>query len=1042
MAKGSFVISAQNKIKEGLDAAQRDLNKFENETKKTGEGIGELDKKTSLLDKAFAHFTITAGDVVNAVRAIARAAYSTVEAYAVQEKAIFQLNAAIKLSDTVSESSKKSLTDFASAIQNMTGVGDEAVISLEAMLIASGRNEEQVRKLIAASADYSAATGKDMKSAVEELNKTFSGTEGRLGMLIPALKDLTDEQLKSGAAIDIVAKQYGGFAAELTNTADVSITKLKAAWGDLLEEIGRAITPAITPIINNLTDFIQNKAIPGIRRFFEVAAAVFKNLPEVARLSFNLVLEIIEKAFSWESLKNILVSLTKFVANTFASAIINLPALFRDVVRLMFNPVAELGKYIADTLGKAIKLDFKNIQSPGEFFKNVINSEVEIAGQLVKDFVSFATAQAGNVKTLVTDLKGSLAGIDFSGFRDAVNALIPNVPDTVPTSGGTATTTPSVAISSDTSKIFYDRMAALWDVDSADQLSSQVDFSGKTQRDNIAALWDSESADTISQFVKFDESAQRYYSNLLSTFDERVAAWDSEGADTVAVDWDGSILNKALKKQSDEYWANQAKIIDQDAADSIEVDWDGSILTQALQEKSNAFWASQAEIIDKDSADSIRVNYLTAEKERFENAVRAWDAEGADALSVLVDFDDAAQRYWAARGEEFNRAVKLFDETSSDTVVVNYLTAEKERFENAVRAWDSEGADALSEFVDFGDAVQRYWAIVEENFNRAAYIIDRESADALSSQVDFTGTTQQQNVWATADAESADSLSAQVNFPELTIGADAVVDAFIGLDDTIATISSGMGDFGASMLGPILELMSALGPFGNMIAGMNPLLALLIPVIEGFTAVMAPALTAVMQPLIDALTMLGTMLGQALLPILDALAPIVSLIANILMTVLAPVIRMLAPIIQAIVIILQPFSGIIATLAKVFTILMAPVQWLADLFSWVGEVLQTFAWNIMHPFRQESGPGSFYSDAFSGLSDRLAAIDALATNNQTISSAVSPSTASTASQSASYRTQQITINIYQQAPVVGSGGMDEFVGMIRTRFNELAYYGA
>lgn len=1039
MAKGSFVISAQNKIKEGLDAAQRDLNKFENETKKTASGIGELDQKTSLLDKAFAHFIVTAGDVVNAVKAIARAAYSTVEAYAVQEKAIFQLNAAIKLSDTVSESSKKSLTDFASAIQNMTGVGDEAVISLEAMLISAGRNEEQTRKLISAAADYSAATGKNFQSSVEQLNKSFSGLAGELGEAIPAIRELTAEELKNGGAIDALLRQYGGFAKELENTADVSITKLKAAWGDLLEEIGRAITPAITPIINNLTDFIQNKAIPGIRRFFEVAAAVFKNLPEVAKLSFNLVLEIIEKAFSWESLKNILVSLTKFVANTFASAIINLPALFRDVVRLMFNPVAELGKYIADTLGKATKLDFKNIQSPGEFFKNVINSEVEIAGQLVRDFVSSATAQAGNVKTLVTDLKGSLANIDFSGFRDAVNALIPNVPDTVPTSGGTATTTPSVAISSDTSKIFYDRMAALWDADSADQLSSQVDFTGKTQRDNIAAAWDAESADTISQFVAFDESAQRYYANLLSTFDERVAAWDSEGADTVAVDWDGSILNKALKKQSDEYWANQAKIIDQDAADSIEVDWDGSILTQALQEKSNAFWASQAKIIDKDSADSIKVNYLTAEKERFENAVRAWDSESADALSVMVDFDGTVQRYWANREKEFNDAVRLFDETSSDTVPVNYLTAEKDKFENAIRAWDSEGADALSEFVEFDDAVQRYWAIFEQNFNRATSIIDRESADALSSQVDWTGGTRQQNIWNTADAESADALSAFVDWPELSLAQDAVVDGFIGFTDALDNVSLSMGDFGLSIIGPLSEIMAALGPFGQMILGMNPILALLIPVIESFTAVLAPALTAVIQPLMDALTMLGTMLGQALLPILDALAPIVSLIASILMTVLAPVIQMLAPIIQAIVIILQPFSGIIATLAKVFTILMAPVQWLADLFSWVGEVLKTFAWNIMHPFRQESGPGSFYSDAFSGLSDRLAAIDALAANNQTISSAVS---ASTASQSASYRTQQITINIYQQAPVVGSGGMDEFVGMIRTRFNELAYFGA
>jgi hypothetical protein len=228
---------------------------------------------------------------------------------------------------------------------------------------------------------------------------------------------------------------------------------------------------------------------------------------------------------------------------------------------------------------------------------------------------------------------------------------------------------------------------------------------------------------------------------------------------------------------------------------------------------------------------------------------------------------------------------------------------------------------------------------------------------------------------------------------------------------------------------------------------MNPLLAILLPVIEGFVAVMAPVIQSVLAPLMDALMQIGVMLAQVMLPIMDVLAPMIALIANILMTILAPVIQLLAPIMQVIVILLQPFIGVLQTLAKAFVILMAPVEWLADLFSYVGEVLKTFAWNIAHPFRQQSGPGAFTSDAFSGLQGRLDAIDAMAVNNQTFQTSALPassygSSAATASQSASYRTQSITINVYQNAPVVGSGGMDEFVGIIRTKFGELAYFGA
>lgn len=985
MAKGSFVISAENKIKEGLDAAQRDLEGFSSSTQRIGDAITKA-------------LTVTA--IVAGLKKLGDAAFACYKEFGVMERYAKQLSIALG----GNEASVIKNTNLIEKLTRQTLESKDSIKFLINEIAALGKSDAEIDAIATAAVNLSNVTGTSLDAAFRQINGTYAGTIGRLAQLIPEVKNLTTEQLAAGEAVKLINNRFGELSRQLADdNIPQKLKNIKDTWGDLRESIGQAVAPIFNPFLDGI-----NRIITGWNNAIK-AAQIHKQLLTTS---------------AWD----VKISL-------------NEELLAMNTSRL--EELAKLMKPLEKSTGGNMTLLRQNQQ-----YMAWASEKAEI------------DAENQRLSKEIADLKARIAANPGSPLAGGVR--VPLVGESGSGTGGT--TKPD-----DASVTFYDRMAALWDVDSADQLSSQVDFTGKTQRDNIAAAWDAESADalsafvgfsgnvqrywagfddalkskivafdaesadslsaqvdwsgkkqfenaitawdaegadTISQFIDFDESAQRYYSNLLSTFDERVAAWDSEGADSVIVDWDGGILKEALQKKSSEFWANQAKIIDQD------------------------------------SADSIQVNYLTAEKEQFENAVKAWDSEGADALSVLVDFDDAAQRYWAARGEEFNRAVKIFDETSSDTVVVNYLTAEKEQFENAVRAWDSEGADALSEFVEFDDAVQRYWAIFEQNFQRATSIIDRESADALSSQVDWTGGTRQQNIWNTADAESADALSAFVDWPELSLAQDAVVDGFIGFTDALDNVSLSMGDFGLSIIGPLSEIMAALGPFGQMIAGMNPLLALLIPVIEGFTAVMAPALTAVIQPLMDALTMLGTMLGQALLPILDALAPIVSLIASILMTVLAPVIQMLAPIIQAIVIILQPFSGIIATLAKVFTILMAPVQWLADLFSWVGEVLKTFAWNIMHPFRQQSGPGSFYSDAFSGLSDRLAAIDALAANNQTISSAVSSSTASTASQSASYRTQQITINIYQQAPVVGSGGMDEFVGIIRTKFGELAYFGA
>ena len=262
----------------------------------------------------------------------------------------------------------------------------------------------------------------------------------------------------------------------------------------------------------------------------------------------------------------------------------------------------------------------------------------------------------------------------------------------------------------------------------------------------------------------------------------------------------------------------------------------------------------------------------------------------------------------------------------------------------------------------------------------------------------------------------------------------------VGMTGAFDTVTASMGGFDAAMISPITTIMEALGPFGDMIAGMNPLLAILIPIIMGFVSVIGPAITEVLDPLFNALTQIGQMLGAALLPILDAIAPIISLVANILMTAFTPVLQILAPVIQIVALMFQMMSPVLVLLAKAFTILMAPVQFIADLFSWLGGIIETFAWNIAHPFRQRGYEG-FSSDAFSGLADRLAAIDAIGTNSQSISSSYSQSDA-TATQSASYRTQPIILNIYQQAPVVGSDGMSEFARMIRGEIELLAYAGA
>ncbi len=134
-------------------------------------------------------------------------------------------------------------------------------------------------------------------------------------------------------------------------------------------------------------------------------------------------------------------------------------------------------------------------------------------------------------------------------------------------------------------------------------------------------------------------------------------------------------------------------------------------------------------------------------------------------------------------------------------------------------------------------------------------------------------------------------------------------------------------------------------------------LGILLTILEGFVSVMEPALTAVFQPLVDTFTWIGTTLASLFLPVLDVLHTAFALVGNILMAVLSPVLQSLAPVFQVISSVMMAFSPILLLVAKAFTILMSPLQYVADLLSWLGNwvqhlgsVIATAAYNLVHPF--------------------------------------------------------------------------------------------
>ena len=117
------------------------------------------------------------------------------KAYKAQKNAEVQLSTAVKNNPYLDSSSIRKLKEYASQLQSISTVGDEQLLPFMAQLAATGRSENEIMQIMSAALDASASGMISLDEAVRGLNNSFSGQIGRLGMQIPALKNLTKEEL-------------------------------------------------------------------------------------------------------------------------------------------------------------------------------------------------------------------------------------------------------------------------------------------------------------------------------------------------------------------------------------------------------------------------------------------------------------------------------------------------------------------------------------------------------------------------------------------------------------------------------------------------------------------------------------------------------------------------------------------------------------------------------------------------------------------------------------------------------------------------------
>lgn len=251
MADSNFIIKFLAEFTE----AQKNLESFAKQTadtvKKINTGFSAI-KINAFLD------LIAKG--IQIVSSLGDAFKAPIDNALEADEAINKLNLSLKLSGDFSQKASQEFLALGEQLQNTTIYSDDVVASSIAIAKNLGVTNDQAKRLTIAAADLSAVTGNDLPTSVNILAKSLEGSGAQLARQIPALKGLTEEQLKNGVAIDFIATRYKGAAEALGNTFTGALAQSKNAFSDLLEPIGQLITqnPIIVSGIKIFTESLRS----------------------------------------------------------------------------------------------------------------------------------------------------------------------------------------------------------------------------------------------------------------------------------------------------------------------------------------------------------------------------------------------------------------------------------------------------------------------------------------------------------------------------------------------------------------------------------------------------------------------------------------------------------------------------------------------------------------------------------------------------------------------------------------------------------------
>lgn len=256
----------------GLKQAQKDLKKTADEAEKTGKAAENAGNEGN---SGFSNMAVGIGKALGAFAAakgILDFFASSSVAAAENTRAVNTLAAAYQAVGYTAEGAMKQAQEFATKMQNLTGIADEAFLNAQRLLANYGVVGAKAQEAVQAAYALSIGRSMDFASAMDLVAKAAAGQTQTLSRYGITIEKTTAEGEKFDAVLAQINERFGATAQAAMGDTISRTNALKESWGDFKEQIGKGLNEGLAPVLDWLGQAMGwlNKGLKSLSALFGV----------------------------------------------------------------------------------------------------------------------------------------------------------------------------------------------------------------------------------------------------------------------------------------------------------------------------------------------------------------------------------------------------------------------------------------------------------------------------------------------------------------------------------------------------------------------------------------------------------------------------------------------------------------------------------------------------------------------------------------------------------------------------------------------------